>query len=67
MAEINNEQTTEAISVVLISIDSVPSAHLPVKKNLTAQEFWCKAGTQFSIFLKCDFGISNNRTRFLNP
>ena len=65
MAEIKNGQTTEAISVVLISIDSVPTAHLAVKKNLTsAQEFWCKAVTQFSIFFKCDFVISNNRASF---
>ena len=56
MAEINKGKTTEGMSVVLISIDSVPSARTAVKKNLTsAQEFRCKVGTKFSVFMKCDF------------
>ena len=56
------------MTVVLKSIDSVTSAHLDVKKNLTsAQEFRCKAGTKFSIFLKGDFLsflIASHQKRF---
>ena len=51
MAAINNGQTTEAMTVVLITIDSIPSAHLAVKKNLKlAMGLLCKAGTNFLIF-----------------
>ena len=35
VADINNRQTTESISVVLVSIESVSSGHLVVKNNLT--------------------------------
>ena len=35
VADINNRQTTEAILVVLVSIESVSSGHLVVKNNLT--------------------------------
>ena len=33
--KLNREKTTEAMSVVLISLDYVSPAHLAVKKNLT--------------------------------
>ena len=37
VADINNRQTTESISVVLVSIESVSSGHLVVKNNLTPE------------------------------
>ena len=73
VAEINNGQTTEAMPVVFISIDSVPSGHLAVKKNLTsARAFRCKAGTNFfdisqMRFLAFLIVVHQNRCCFWNP
>ena len=39
LADINNRQTTESISVVSVSIESVSSGHLVVKNNLT-RGYW---------------------------
>ena len=61
------------MTVFLISIDSVPSAHLVVKNNLTsAQKFLYKTWPKFSRFLKCQFLsfiiiVHHNKFSFLNP
>ena len=56
MAEINNGQTIEAMPAVLISIDSVQSARLAVKKNLTrAGRYRCYAGTNLLIYVMIFF------------
>ena len=55
MAEINNTQTTEAIPVVSIPIDSVPSAHLAVKEFDLSRGVSDKGRDKIVDIMKCDF------------
>ena len=50
VTEINNTETTEAIPVVSIPIDSVSSAYLVLKKNDMSVVVWDKVRPKFLIF-----------------